>query len=173
MDNNIQGIFYDQKKKRNISNSPYINIRHKNILKLNSEENTSQLNSSEIQEESDNSRNYDDFRDIIRKKDKLIRQYIFKINELLLKADEDKYECLIKEKLIKNLKHKIDKLQQELLQKEFNDNNNISYNEDINILIQKNKSLESEIIKYKKKIIELNKKNNYLLEQNENLKKKI
>ena len=90
MDNNIQGIFYDQKKKRNISNSPYINIRHKNILKLNSEENTSQLNSSEIQEESDNSRNYDDFRDIIRKKDKLIRQYIFKINELLLKADEDK-----------------------------------------------------------------------------------
>ena len=73
MDNNIQGIFYDQKKKRNISNSPYINIRHKNFLKLNSEENTSQLNSSEIQEDTENSKNYDDFRDIIRKKDKLLR----------------------------------------------------------------------------------------------------
>ena len=188
--------------KRNYSDSPFNNFKKRNQLNTYKINNLihedSELDSSSNDEKSEYTSTFEDFKKIIRKKDNKIRKYSNKINELLIKSEENRYKCLKLEKLNKSLKLKIDNLQKEITRKDIiikkyrineeeTSNQNISKNEGINyeylekindlekkmkILNQKNKKLDSEVSNNRKVIIELNQKNNYLLKLNKILENK-
>ena len=193
------------KKKRNFSNSPFNISNNYNELNIHKKKHLNQnsfLSDSSMDiEESENTNNFEYFRDIIRKKNDKIRDYLNQINELIFKKEEMNYKCMMYEQLNKNMKIKIDNLQQEIMRKddiiqkrEINDEEITSqafsnsskmnsenfeylekiyyYEKKIKLLIQKNKELNSEVLKSRKIIIDLNKKNNFLLEKNEKLQKK-
>ena len=188
---------------RNYSDSPFGHLKNNdnqlNTYKINNFiHKASESDSSSNQEKSEYTSTFEEFKKTIRKKDDKIKKYTNKINELLLKSEENKYKCLKLEKLNKSLKLKIENLQQEIMKKDLilqkfgineeeTSSQNISNYEGINfeylekigfyekqlkILIQKNRKLDSEVSKNRKIIINLNKKNNYLLERNKILENK-
>ena len=200
----MEGKSNKKSMKRNYSNSPFNNFKEINKLnihnKLKSVQDSFLSDTSIAFEESENTNLLEEFRIKIRKKNYLIREYINKINELLLKEEENKYKYKMIEKLNKNLKQKIDILQQEIIKKDlilqknginedeisnqdysmlesinsrnFFHSEKEYYENKISILIQKNKELNTEVLKNRKIIIDLNNRNNHLLEKNEKLEKK-
>ena len=108
------------KLKRNYSDSPFSNFNNYNQLnshkRIKSNVVSYLSDSSNGLEQSENT--FEEFRRIIKKKDNKLRKYIKKINDLLFKAEEDKYKYIKLEKINKHLKQKIDNLQQELMKKE-------------------------------------------------------
>ena len=118
----MEGKSNKKTMKRNYSNSPFNNFKEINKLnihnKLKSVQDSFLSDTSIAFEESENTNLLEEFRIKIRKKNYLIREYINKINELLLKEEENKYKYKMIEKLNKNLKQKIDILQQEIIKKD-------------------------------------------------------
>ena len=108
------------KMKRNYSDSPFSNFNNYNQLNTHKRIKSNIISylsdSSNGLEQSENT--FEEFRKIIKKKDNKLRKYIKKINDLLFKAEEDKYKFIKLEKVNKHLKQKIENLQQELMKKE-------------------------------------------------------